>query len=50
MNKPLENNNWNNYLETPFTAEGTVSIDRILQKRMKAFIKARKQAAKKTSK
>lgn len=50
MNKPAQNNAWINYLETPISTDGPVHINRILQKRMRTFMKARKRDKTKVSK
>lgn len=41
MNQSIENPEWLKYVETPMQTEGLVKLDRILVKRLKAFIKAK---------
>lgn len=42
MNETIENMDWLKYVETPIKSGGAVKLDRILAKRLKAFIKAKK--------
>lgn len=42
MNETIENMDWLKYVETPIKNDGAVKLDRILAKRLKAFLKAKK--------
>lgn len=45
----LENRQWSDYQEIPRRPSAPVKLDRILEKRLKAFIKAKKVRRLKTS-
>lgn len=41
MDSKMNENLWANYIEVPLKKNGPVKLDKILEKRLKAFLKAR---------